>query len=367
MATANDLAQNMALRQALLQSAPRMRKKIGTYTESSAPEGKTTRIKLFNVGVITMLRLVVTANITIATANGTASPKAPWNVIKNIKFTDFTGTDRINLSGFQLWVLNSVRRRTPAHINNEGLAAVSTMPVVPTAQATADIKFYIDVPFAFNPENDLRGAILAQSNNGEMWLNITWNDDFHQNGNDDGVYNGGATSAVTVNSIAVDVYQDYLLPQSIGGNIPLPLMDLYTIYELNGNFRITDNMSNGQERLVSYPNQRSVLGMYLFYLNNGAMSNSIDQIRMIANGNNILLENSLDTQLAEQREWFNGDLKTGVFLQLHRSRLIETALYGNVQMGVKFSAAPTGVYYLEQLVESFIPLGSVLPGINTQG
>lgn len=363
----NDIAQNAALRAALLQTAPRMSKKLGTYTETSAPEGKTTRIKLFNVGVITMLRLVVTANVTIGTATATASPKAPWNVIKQLKLTDFSGTDRINLSGFQLWVLNSARKRTPAHINNEGLSAVSTLPVVPLTVATADIKFYIEVPLAFNPENDLRGAALAQSGNGEMWLNVTWNDDFHQNGNDDGVYNGAGTSTCVVNSIAVDVFQDYLMPQSIDGNIPLPLMDLYTIYELNGNFRITDNMSNGQERLIGYPNRRSVIGAYINYMNNGAMDDTISKFTLVANGNSILSEETLNSQLMRQREHFNGDLKKGVFMQLHRFRNIETEIYGNVQMGVTFSAAPTGTYYIEQCFESFVPLGSVLPGMTNQG
>ena len=36
----NQMGQNLALRNALLSTAPRMRKKLGTFTESSAPEGK---------------------------------------------------------------------------------------------------------------------------------------------------------------------------------------------------------------------------------------------------------------------------------------------------------------------------------------
>lgn len=366
MPSPNDIQQNMALRQALLQTAPKMRKKIGTFTETS-PEGKTTRVKLLNVGIVTMLRLVVTINVTIGTADATLSPKAPWNAISNLKLTDFTGTDRINLSGFQLWVLNSVRKRTPAHINNEGLAAVSTLPLVPTAQATADIKFYIEVPLAFNPENDLRGAILAQTANGDMWLNVTWNSDFHRNADDDGVYHGAATSVVTVNSLSMDVFQDILMPQTIDNMTPLPLMDLYTIYELIGNYRINDNMSNGQERLLAYPNQRSVLGFYFNYINNGLMADDISQVRLIANATSELVNNTLNAQMMEQRDYLNGDLKKGVFFQLHRQKLIETNVYGNVQCGITFNAAPTGTFYLEQMIESFVPLGAVLPGVSSQG
>lgn len=358
------IQQNALMRDALLATALRQEKKLGTFTESTTPEGRTTRIKLFNVGIVTKIGILVTANVTIGTANGTVSPKAPWNVIEQLKITDYEGTDRVNLSGFQLWMLNSVRERTPAFINNEGLSAVSTLPVVPTAQATADIQFYIEVPLAFDPERDLRGAIYAQTAVGEMFLQIKWNSDFHVNGSDDGVYNGAGTSVVTVNSISAEVYQHYLLPQSVQGQIPIPQLDLLTVYELNGNLKVTDNLSNGQERLISYPNVRSVIGMYLNWLNGGAMANTVSNFRLIANGNNILQEASLSKQLMKQRGWINGDLKTGAFFMNHRHKPIETAMFGNVQLGVTLSAAPSGTYYMEQLTESFYAKGMMLPGVG---
>ena len=361
-----DLQKNALLRQALLATAVRQEKTLGTFTESSSPEAKTTRVKLFNTGIITKLCLTVTANVTIGTAVGTHSPKSPWNVIKSIKLTDFDGVDRVNCTGFQLWMLNCVRERTPAFINNEGLASVSTLPKQPTAVATDDIKFYIEIPIAYDPERDLRGAILAQTAVGEMFLNITWNNDFHQNGNDDGVYNGGATSTVTVNSISVVVDQHYLMPQSVGGQTPLPLLDLMTVYELNGNLQTTDNLANGAERLIAYPNVRSVLGFYVNWLNNGAMANTISNFTLKANGNNILHERLLEKQLQTQRKRINGDLKTGAFFYDHTARPIETAMYGNVQAGLTLSAAPTGTYYLEQMFESMYPKGSMLPGISQQ-
>lgn len=357
----NDAAQNLALRNALLATAPRMRKKLGTFTGT---EGSTTRIKLFNVGVITKLFAVVTANVTIGTATATVSPKAPWNAINQLKLTDFEGNDRINVSGLQLWEINSVRKRTPAFYNNESKAAVSTLPVVPTAVGTADIIFPIEIPVAYDAEADLRGAILAQTAVGEMFLNITWNSDFHVNGSDDAVYNGAATSTCVVNSISVDLFQDYLLPQPVGGQLPLPLADLLTVYELNGNFRFTDNIANGQERMLTYPNVRSVIGSYTNFLNAGVVSDAISRFTLVTNGNNVLQENTLNSQLMEQRDWFNGDMIKGFFFMNHRSRPIQTALYGNVQAGMTFSAAPSGTYYIEQCFESFYPKGAILPGMT---
>lgn len=367
MATVQDIAnQNLLLRNALLATSPRMSKKVGTITETSSIPGKTSRIKLFNVGVITKLRLVVTVNVTIGGAIATLSPKAPFNAISNIKLTDFEGVDRVNCSGYQLWQLQSIRERTPAYLNNEATTKNNSMPVSQTAIATGNIKFYLEVPLAYDAERDLRGAILAQTGLGDMFLQITWNPTFYANGNDDAVYNGAGATTVAVNSVSVDVFQDYLQPQAVQGQIPLPMGDLMTVYEILGNYRITDNLSNGQERLFNYPNVRSVIGFYLNWLNNGAMSDDISLFRLVANGNNILQEHSIDSQQMIQRMHVNSDLPKGSFFMLHRSRPIETVIYGNVQLGATFSAAPSGTYYIEQMIESFYTKGTTMPGLSNQ-
>src|ERR1700733_6506975 len=101
--------QNLAMRQLLLASSPRARKNVIT---STAPLGGTLRLKLFNVGVITKLMLQVNAAVTIAVAIATVSSKAPYNIIQRARLTDYDGTDRINLSGFQLFILQCVRSRS---------------------------------------------------------------------------------------------------------------------------------------------------------------------------------------------------------------------------------------------------------------
>lgn len=358
----NGVMQNLQNRQLLLSTSPRMSKKIGSF---SGALGQTTRVRMFNVGVMTKIRAIVTIDYDVGTANVTASPKAPWNAISNIRFQDFEGTERVNVSGYQNWVINSIRARSPAFLNNEAGANRSGLPRVDLTTGTNRItQFYFEIPLAFDAERDLRGAILAQTAVGEQYVNITWANALYANGNDDMMFNGGATSSVTVNSITIDLWQDYLLPQAVQGTMPLPLADLLTVYELNGNYRITDNMANGQERLLNYPNVRSVIGAYANWTNNSLMADSISRIRLIANGNNVLHEEDLQSQLSTQREWTNSDLPVGTFFKLHRARPIETALYGNVQLGLTMSAAPTGNFYLEQMFESFYAKGSALPGVD---
>lgn len=368
------VAQNMQLRQALLATAPRMRKSLGNFSTNGTP-GNTTRIKLFNVGVTTRILLDVYMNYTVGTANATLSPKAPWNILQKVKLTDYDGTDRINASGFQLWMLNSVRAGgQPYGRNNTSAATVLTAPVIPVAVGAQVANFQIEVPVAFQPTSDLRGAMLTQTAVGEAYINIDWNSLPFANGNADAIFNGSGTTTVTGVTFNVNVYQEYLLPQQIGNQVPLPTLDLMTVYEFAGSLKSADNIAVGQEKLFNYPNVRSVIGTYLNFVNNGVMNaapTDISKFRLIANGNNVLREYGPNDKLFEQRitAAMGGfapmsDLAPGAYFELHRDLPIQTAQYGNVQYGVTPSAANGGNQYFEVGFESFYTKGSTLPGLS---
>lgn len=368
------MQQNIGLRQALLATAPRMRKNLGTFTQNGAPGG-TTRVKLFNVGITTRILLDVTATYTVGVAPATLSPKAPWNVIQKVKLTDYDGTDRINASGFQLWVLNSVRAGgQPYGYNNTTAANVLAAPNMPVAVGAQTSEFLIEVPLAFNPSNDLRGALLTQTAVGEAFLNIDWNSVFYQSANADAVFNGAPTTTITNVVISVNVIQEYLLPQQIGNQVPLPTLDLMTVYEFAGAVKSSDNISVNQEKLFNYPNVRSVIGFYTNFVNNGVMNaatTDVSKFRLIANGNNVLREYGPSDKLFEQRiigatGGFApmSDLRAGTYFELHRDKPIETALFGNVQYGITPSAANGGNQYFEVGFESFYTKGSTLPGLS---
>lgn len=356
------LQQNLQNRGILLATAPRMRKKLGTYTTSTL--GDTTRIKLLNVGILTRLVLLVEVNVTIGTATATASARAPYNALQRVRLTDFDGTDRINASGFQLFMLDSIRERCPYGINNEGLTAIETLPFVPTAVSTDKVRFLLDVPVAFDPESDLRGSILAQTAVGEMFLSLDWISSLYTNGAIDSLYSGGATSTVALaaGGFQVTVFQEFLLPQ----NGALPVLDLMTVYEYQGSLNSTDNLAAGTEKLISYPNVRTCIGAYLNYVNNNGMSYAdLTSMRVIANGNNVLREYTQHDKVHEQRRYCNGDLKSGAWFELSRARPIETALYGNVQLGfTPANFTSNSSTRLEIGFENFFPKGSALPGLQ---
>jgi hypothetical protein len=362
---------NMAYRQQLLGSAPPCRKLLGNFGGASGGGtlGGTTRVKLFNVGVTTRLLLDVIMTYDVVTAAMVATNKNPFNVMSKVKVTDYDGTDRVNCSGFQLWVWNCVRRRMNYGYNNGSATAVLADPSMTlTVGVTRSLRFQIEVPLAFDPATDLRGAMLTQTAVGECNLTIDWNSvGVSATANDEAIFTS-ATGTLANVSFAVNVYQEYLLPQAIGGQVPLPTFDLMTVYEFAGALRSSDNIAAGSEKLFNYPNARSVIGFYLNFINNSIMNaatTDITKIRVIANGNNVIREYGPNDKLFEQRiAMLDGsDTRKGVMYELHRSKPIETSLFGNFQIGVTPSSI-SGTCNFEQGVESFFTKGSTLPGLT---
>jgi hypothetical protein len=365
------IQQNQGLRMALLQSAPRMRKNLGAFTQGGNPSG-TTRIKLFNVGIITKIVLDVVGSLDIATTIATPSPKAPFNLINRIKLTDYDSTDRVNCSGYQLWVLQCIRNQTAYGYNNESQTAVLLSPQVPTAiAANGVIRFQLEIPLAFDAEKDLRGALLAQTAVGEAYVNIDWNSLLTSAGNADAVYNT-ATGTVVQSSgtfFTVNVFQEYLLPQNVGNQVPIPVLDMMTVYEIAGAIRTSDNIAANQEKIINYPNLRSVIGFYANFINNGVMNaaqTDMTRFKLIANGNNVLREYNPTDKLFDQRRWMiaDCDLRVGTYFEMHRTKPIETALYGNVQYSLTPSSVSGTNTNFEICFESFYTKGSQLPGLS---
>lgn len=372
----NPVLANQALRSALLATAPRMRKNLGSFTATAL--GTTSRILLFNVGIVTNLNIYVTCPVTIGVAIATVSPKGPYNLILRVRLTDYDGTDRLSLSGLQLFILNCIRARIPYGVNNEGpivtangssvLGGIVTNPSTPTAIGNGTISFGLEVPVAYDPESDLRGAILAQTAVGQMFLSIDWASALYTNGGLETVYNGAGTTTVALNGVTGPtalVYQEYLLPQAIQGQLPLPGLDLQTVYEFVGNIRTSDNLAVNSEKLINYPNVRSVIGAYANFVNgvNSMLATDLNLLRIIANGNNVLQEFNQITQQIRQRNYLEGDIVFAAYWFLHRSKPIETALFGNVQLGLTPNTVNASAY-VEFGFESFYTKGSALPGIN---
>lgn len=350
------IAQNLQMRDALRATSYKATKRLGTFT--AAALGETLRIKLYNVGITTRMLLRVRTQVDIA-AVATVSPWAPHTILSRVNLTDYSNQDRVKASGVDMFVLNSVRRRTPWGLNNEAGAATFTNPqAVPTAIANNQtFEFWLEVPLAYD-ETDLRGMMLSQTSVGEAFLNLTVASALV--GNVDNVYSAGT---VTLDSVTVEAWQDYIYPQDVRF---IPPLDVATVYEIEGAITSTDNLAVGAEKLINIPNVRSVIGQYMRYVFNNTVAavdaTDITQWRLIANGTTILLDESDRKRAMEMRAWINGDLLRGAYFYQWRDRPIETALLGNVQIGMTPANADANSR-VHTMTESFFAAGLALPGL----
>lgn len=364
---------NAALRQQLIAISPVSEKPLGTFT---APAGGQIRVKLLNAGILTKIMLAVTVPVTIGTATGVPSIMAPYNLIQRVRLTDYNGQDRVSLTGFELFMVNSRRKRRAAYGNQGANANVTVNPLVPTAVGAANMRFFLEVPIAYDVDNplpqlrDLRGAIYSQTNVGEMYLTI----DFIGagsavvNGNSDGLYQGAGTTTVSLGTISTEVVQVLIAPQAIDGRLPLPVMDFETVYEILGAQTTNDNIVNGQEKLISFPNVRSNIAMHLGVFNNSLMAAGvISKFALLANGTTRVKEESEFMALMMQREALGGsDLVPGAYILDYSDRPIDTLLFGQVQLGLTPGIALT-TPKINFCTEAMYRQNSALPGVLQSG
>lgn len=363
--------QNVAARRALLMTGTPMRKNVGTFGPYSP--GQQAQIQLLNVGVLTSLDLVITAFITITVAATIGSVGAEA-LIPVVKFTDFDQTDRINISGRQLKFVNSIRQRNVFNaysvtdiVDSPAVAAIgnSLLTVVPTgvvAPGAANFRMDVHVPLAYDPNSDLRGAVLAQTIRGNQFVKINFAQTVFGADNDS-LYKAGTGS---VANIFVTVYQNFIMPQKIGNALPLPQQDLLTVYELAGTLQLNAGLAVNQAAHVYYPNVRQVIGCYLTYMNGGVLNYGTDLASLIvqANANTNLREYTNLDLLSRIRNHLGVDFLPGCYYLDTRRVPVDTQLFGNVQALFTPSAVSGGNTYVEMAFEDFYLKGTALPGVN---
>lgn len=350
--------QNMQDRMVLLGTGVAMQAKLGDF--GPYLPGATAQIRLRNVGVITGLKVRLTASVTITTAVAVASPFGPYGIVSKFSLLDYNTTERIFASGPMIYMLSSIRRGCPWMGTGQGLVDTlqTALPVAVGAAQTIECNY--EIPVAYDAGNDLRGAILAQTVVGEMFLRITFN--LNQTGDPSAPYLTSVNSSVlTISNIMISVWQNYIQPQSN----QLPLYDLNTVYEYAAMFSSSDNIVVGGTKYLDYPNVRSVMGSYLFYVNNSGVTvneTDISALTLIANGNTRMREmDPLDVR-KDMRLMLGGDLAASMYYIPTRRQPIQTWIYSQVQLALQFAAA-TGTSYVAYGYESTYALNTPLPGI----
>lgn len=371
----NQMMMNLQARQQLLTYGTPMKKLISAGGPYSL--GQTATITLDRMGIFTMLEVQVSATVDITNAAATQSPFGPYNLIQNLKYTDFNSVDRVNTSGYLLHALNNLRggwlmqsacaqSNSPATTTYTGEGAVdSNLIRHPTAVASDTINFTVWVPLAYDPASDLRGAVLAQTVVGDHYLKIKFAD-LASSTTD--VLAGPYISTpanVAISNINLTVFEHYIQPQSLN---MLPIIDLGTIYGVEGNYISSANLQSNTPFFINFPNNRSILSQISIFENNGTVTangTDINSINVIANANTQLRQETPTSLRRWTRNQLGGDLATGTYVINSRRNPIATTLYGNVQtqfnMGTVNSG--TGPTLFSTQFEDFYPAGVPLPGV----
>lgn len=350
-------AQNLSDRAELLHTGVRMRANLGTFT---AALGSTLQIKLRNVGVMTRIKARILGTGAIGTANLVASKFGPYGLVNKLTFLDYNSVQRIFCPGWMAYFLASVRHGRPWMPTGQGLVDTAQTQQDTTTGASKAINFDLECPLAYDPMNDLTGAILAQTVVGEQFLQLTF--PASPIGSDPtSAYVADGNNGTYAPSLTVQVFQDYI-QQATGA---LPFIDLNSVYEFGATFQTSDNIVNGGSKFIDWPNVRTVMGAYFAFINNGAVTvngTDISAINLIANGNTNMREQDPLDNRADLRQMLGGDLPAGMYYQGSRRNPIQTQIYSQVQTQFTIGGAVTNPFF-QYGFESTYRLMTPLPGM----
>jgi hypothetical protein len=379
---AADLRQmNHAHANLLKRSSPTYEVSLGAQSPTAL--GQTLTWKIKNTGYITGFYLSVSLTTVIGTATATLGPRGLYAYITRIRFVDYSNLDRLNLSGYQLFIRNSVTSARDSLAGMSNIASASSLSII-NAGVTSGIinpnttltvgtntqKLIMYIPVAANIETgDLRGMLLAETTEGEARLIIETASSLYTNANDDFVFNGAGTTTVAFSAATFELWQVYYYPQMVNGVLPKPMMDMRTIYELNGNTRSTDNFAAGTDKFISLMNNRVVKRLYLNYQNNGVLGgstgNELTTFKYLVGGGNYI------SVLPEQVKQFQQLARVGTPLPkgsyfFEWEHGIKTDNFGATQVAI----TPGGTLvspYVEYLSENLLMANSPLSSIASQG
>lgn len=352
---------NAAAAQLLRSSAVEMFQPIQSQTVNPA-QTNPINFTLRNVGLLRSIFLTVSATIQNNDAANalTLTQIGMANLFSQILFTDLANNQRINVPGWYLSWLNSIRHRMP-YASGYALEtdtmggygenySVLSAPSTIAANGTATIRAVFEVPITYGPD-DFRGGILMNVTNANATLSLTVNPGaFTAAGADStfAVYKG--TSNAVITSVSIQMYQNYLdnLPRDNNGAFIVPALDLQTVYELKTS--TVQGMTPNVEFGYQYPNYRDILSSIVIYnhdrtVDTGrAAGTDINYWALqSANFTNIWKKFPLDVA-QYTRMILNTDLPVGGYHFSSRTKPISSLQYGNMNLVINPITATANAY-----------------------
>lgn len=371
------MQQNAMARQLVLANSIKMKQQIFSQTINPANQSviNISGNAIRNVGLLLGFIVEVTGGVT--NGAGTTATRTPFgnaNVVSQIRYDDLSNYTRIQVPGWYLATLNSVRQGMGyggVYANNIPMGYGVNYPVYQggatiAAAGTDTLRMQYYVPISYS-STDLRGAIWMSTVSATSNLQITLNaTPFSLAGNPiNYVYTGNGTGAWT-NNVTVTVYQIYLdqVPRDQNNAPILPTLDLNTIYELKQTTFV--NPTVGQDFPMAYSNFRSFLSTMAVFDNGGTYNNGSDiNYWSLASANfTNIFKLTPEIVALENRATIMTDFPLGVAFFESRDIPVNTINFGNMELNLNASSitAPARVlvgYEAFALVQQLVGASSL--------
>lgn len=351
----NDAAQAavLAIAQPMLQQVFQT-----TIAGNNVAQGQVLNIPLNQVGLNTKLTVEVTFTVTQAAAETLNRTQfGASNFFSNVQLTDLSNYQRVNTTGWHLYLLAALRRQqifgasyltdAPANVGSNWI--VMNAPAAVTGAVIC--RAFFEIPLAYH-EYDLRGSIYAQVTSATWRLQLTINPNLIVSSavTDPTLAMYQSTTAGNVgiiSAVTIQVFQHYLDQLPMNGNTAVvPLMSLAWNYLIQNT--IGPPVVQGQDVPIPYSNYRTFLSTIAIYDNAGTLNVGSDVTYWGIQAANLVFLEKYDPFMAALRArlLFGDDPPRGTYVFDHRRKPIMTNQFGNTQLILNASQTNAGASIL---------------------
>lgn len=369
--------------QHLLQVCEDMTQPIASGTLTPSGNNNVINVPMRYVGLTRGWLLKITANYTNNDSShaATITPVGAANVVSNVTMTDLDNYQRINDTGWHLWMLNSAKEGwpfgaatvssaldTPIKIGNN-YSVISGTSSISDNGGTGTVQMYYWIPAAYG-KRDLRGAIYTGVVNATGYVQFTFNPTpFVATGNDStfAVYTGGGTAAnFAYGSCSWTLYQNYLdqVPRYASGpNAGYPVLPPLSI---RSQYRLQNTVFSAVTSNTDYPlpftNFQSFLSASIIFDQNGTLNagTDINNFKLLAANTLQFFQLDPITQALRGRLRLKTDWPTGFYMFDFREQPINTNVAGNMQLTVNAATGISSSTTIPVGWESFADVNTVL-------
>lgn len=279
------------------------------------------------------------------------------NLVQQFRFDDLSNYTRIQVPGWHLAMLNTVRQGYGfggAYAPNMPIGFgdnfdVYDGPATIAAAGTTPVRQVYYVPIAYST-TDLRGGIWAGVVNATMNLQITLNQNISAGAGNtlNAVYRGAGSVVAYDGNVRVNVYQVYLdqLPRGENGNVILPPLDMNMVYDLKQT--TYSGITANQDFPMSYSNFRQFLSTIAVFDNGGTFNtgSDVDYFSLASANFTNIWKISPEYSALKTRGLIMSDMPAGTYLFNSRDIPINTINFGNMELNLNANTVNTGARVL---------------------